>query len=133
MILDSSFLIALFHRDDGAFARGAELARESVPQRIPAPVLGELQYGVEFAGSEAERRGVNNLSALYPVVDVDEEIARRAGRLLAAADRAAGGVDQAGIDDVDPVVAAVADVEDEPVLTDNVADFEELGVPVETW
>jgi len=133
MILDSSYLIALFSRDDDAFARGTDLARRSVPQRIPAPVLDELQYGVEFAGSEAERRGVSNLSNLYPVVEVDEAIAREAGRLLAAADEAAGGVDQAGIDDIDPMVAAVAALEDEPVLTDNVRDFEKLGVAVVSW
>jgi predicted nucleic acid-binding protein len=133
MILDSAFLIDLFARDPDAFEKGTELADRGVAQRLPAPVLDELQYGVEFAGSEAERRGVNNLSELYPVVDVDEKVARRAGRLLGAADKRAGGVDQAGIDDIDPMIAAVADIEDEPVLTDNVAEFEALGVAVETW
>lgn len=133
MILDSAFLIDLFNRDDAAFRKGTELAREGIVQRVPAPVLDELQYGVEFTGSESERRGVNNLSQLYPVVEIDEELARRAGTLLAGADKAAGGVGQAGIDDIDPMIAAVADIENEPVLTDNVEDFEMLDVTVETW
>jgi len=47
--------------------------------------------------------------------------------------QAAGGVDQAGIDDIDPMVAAVAALEDEPVLTDNVRDFEKLGVAIVSW
>ena len=52
---------------------------------------------------------------------------------MAAADEAAGGPGQSGIDDIDPMVAAVADAVDEPVLTENVEDFERLGVAVETW
>lgn len=34
---------------------------------------------------------------------------------------------------MDSMIAAVADVYDEPVLTDNVSDFERLGVAVETY
>jgi len=66
-------------------------------------------------------------------VEVDEQLSRDAGRLCAIADKAAGGVDQAGIDDIDPLVAAVADAYNEPVLMQNVKDFEKLGVAVETW
>lgn len=76
---------------------------------------------------------MGNLSDLYPVVEVDEQLSRDAGRLCAIADKAAGGVDQAGIDDIDPLVAAVADAYNEPVLMQNVKDFEKLGVAVETW
>ncbi|USZ67487.1 hypothetical protein NGM10_12205 [Halorussus salilacus] len=38
-----------------------------------------------------------------------------------------------GIDEVDPTVAAVADVFGEPVVTDNVGDFEALGVDIEGY
>jgi predicted nucleic acid-binding protein len=133
MILDTAFIISLFKRQRAAFSKGAELVDTGVVQRLPAPVLYELQYGVEIGGDEDERRGVGNLSNLYPVVEIDERLARQAGRLSAAADAAAGGVDQAGIDDVDPLVAAVADEYNEPVLTRNVDDFEKLGVDVETY
>lgn len=40
---------------------------------------------------------------------------------------------KSGIDTVDPMVAAVADAYDEPVLTANRADFEALGVAVGTY
>ncbi|MFB6228203.1 MAG: hypothetical protein ABEH88_06475 [Halobacteriales archaeon] len=73
------------------------------------------------------------MAHLYPVVEVDERLARQAGRLCATADTAAGGVDQAGIDDIDPLVAAVADEYNEPVLTRNATDFRQLGVDVETY
>ncbi|MFB6151756.1 MAG: PIN domain-containing protein [Haloarculaceae archaeon] len=133
MILDTAFLIELLREERAAFDKGAELSERGVPQRIPSPVLYELQYGVEMFGDDDERRVIGNLNRLYPVVRVNEQVARRAAELVATADRTAGGPGETGIDDVDPLVAAVADTVDEPVLTTNVDDFETLGVPVETW
>ncbi|WP_101294525.1 PIN domain-containing protein [Halegenticoccus soli] len=130
MILDTSFLIDLFDGRRGAFEKGTELSEAQTVQRVPAPVVMELTYGAEF-GDEGERRNVQNALRMYPVVEQDETIARRAGQLLARADRKAGG--ESGIDKVDPVVGAVSDIYDEPVLTANVEDFEALGVDVETY
>lgn len=133
MILDTSFLIELLGDDSDAFEKGVELAENGIPQRIPSPVLYELQYGVEMEGDPDEQRAVENLPRLYPVVRLNDELAREAARLVATADEAAGGPDQAGIDDVDPMVAAIADTVDEPVLTRNHRDFERLNVEVETF
>jgi len=130
VILDTSFLIDLFAGRESAFEKGSELDDSRVVQRVPSPVVAELSYGVAF-GDGDERRQVHNALRMYPVVRQDEAIARRAGQLLAEADRAADG--DSGIDKVDPMVAAVADRHDEPVLTDNVDDFEALGVAVETY
>lgn len=66
-----------------------------------------------------------------PIVPQNESIAHRAGQLLARADVTAGGA--SGMDKVDSMVAAVADRYDEPVLTDNAADFEALGVDIEAY
>ena len=90
----------------------------------------ELSYSAEF-GDEDERKNVGNALRTYPVVEQDETIARRAGQLLTRADQRADG--ESGIDKVDPMVAAVSDVYDEPVLTDSVEDFTALGVDVETY
>jgi len=133
MILDTSFLIALGNGDRGAFEVGEELAASGEVQWLPAPVVGELEYGVEMAGSDEEKRRVRNACRLYPIVEINAEIARRAGRLLARADRGAGGPGEAGVDDVDAMVAAVSEQLGDPVLTDNVCDFEALGVAVETF
>lgn len=130
MILDTSFLIDLFDGRRNAFEKGRQLSEDGIVQRVPAPVLMELTYGAEF-GDEDERRAVRNAVRMYPVVDQDDRIARRAGRLLARADIDAGG--RTGIDTVDPMVAAVADRYDEPVLTDNVDDFQALDVAVEPY
>ncbi|MFB6232779.1 MAG: hypothetical protein ABEH61_00830 [Haloarculaceae archaeon] len=55
------------------------------------------------------------------------------GRLIADADSRVGGAGETALDDIDPMVAAVADAVDEPVLTSDVEEFETLGVTVETW
>lgn len=130
MILDTSFLIDLFDGQQGAFEKGIELSETRTVQRVPAPVVVELSYGAEF-GDEQERRNVQNALRMYPVVEQDETIAHRAGQLLARADRQADG--ESGIDKVDPMVAAVSDIYDEPVLTANVEHFGALGVDAETY
>jgi len=130
VILDTSFLIDLFDGQQGAFEKGTNLSEAGVVQRVPSPVVTELSYGAEF-GDEEERRNVRNALRMYPIVEQNEAIARRAGQLLARADQRADG--DSGIDKVDPMVAAVADSYDEPVLTDNHEDFDALEVTVETY
>ena len=130
MILDTSFLIDLFDGREGAFEKGIELSETKTVQRVPSPVVMELSYGAEF-GNEDEQRNVRNALRMYPVVEQDETIAHRAGQLLARADQKANG--ESGIDNVDPMVAAVSDGYAEPVLTDNVEDFAALGVGVEPY
>lgn len=90
----------------------------------------ELSYGASF-GDEDEQRAVRNAVRMYPIVEQDEQLVQRAGRLLARADIDADG--RSGIDKVDPMVAAVADRYDEPVLTANIDDFEALDVSVEPY
>jgi predicted nucleic acid-binding protein len=133
MILDSSFLIALGNGDRGAFEKGKELATAGEVQWLPTPVIQELEYGAEMTGSEEERRRIRNACRMYPAVDIDTEIARQAGKLLGRADREAGGPGEAGVDDVDEVIASVSEHLSDPVLTDSVDDFEALGVEVETF
>lgn len=135
MILDTSFLIDLFNRQEDAFSKGLELATNHEIQRVPAPVVTEFTRGVELLGTEDEARKLRNLLRMYPVVDLSADTARRAGELHARADERAreDGAESAGIDSINPMVAAVADVLGEPVVTDNVADFETLGVEVERY
>jgi predicted nucleic acid-binding protein len=130
VILDTSFLIDLFDGRQDAFEKGLELSETRTVQRVPTPVVMELSYGAEFGGDE-ERRNVQNALRMYPVVEQNETIARRAGQLLARADEQADG--ESGIDKVDPMVAAVSDIYDEPVLTANGEHFGRLGVEVETY
>jgi len=131
MIVDSSYLFDLMAGDPDAFEKGSELVERGEMQWLPTPVVAETYYGVATARSETTEAEVRNRLLGYPRIDVDEEIARTAGELLAAADDEAGA--PAGIASNDAYIAAMAEVLDDAVLTDNVEDFESLGVPVETY
>ena len=130
MILDTSFLIDLFRDRRTAFEKGVRLAERQITQRIPSPVISELSYGAAL-GDETERRNVENAIRTYRVVVQAEATARRSGELLATTDTVSAVTNE--LRDVDAMIAAVADVYDEPVLTDNVSDFEALGVDIETY
>jgi predicted nucleic acid-binding protein len=131
MILDTNYLIQLFTGQQGAHDKARELHANNEVQRVPAPVFTEIEYGAEFALDEDERRRIRNVSRMYSVTRLSEGIARRAGQLHAQADKAQNG--NSGADAVDAMVAAVADTAGETVVTDNVRDFQQLGVEVESF
>jgi predicted nucleic acid-binding protein len=131
VIIDSSYLFDLMADDPDAFAKGADLVADGEMQWLPTPVVAETYYGVATARSNTTEQDVRNRLLGYPRIDVDEEIARRAGALLAAADDRAGS--NAGVGANDGYIAAMADILDDAVLTANVEDFEALGVAVETY
>jgi len=131
VILDTNFLIDLFDGDEAAHAKARDLHERQTIQRIPAPVLAELEYGAEYELDDDERRRVRNVSRMYSVTRLDENLALRAGQLMATADRETGGA--TGADLVDAMVAAVGEVSDEAVLTDDEADFEDLGASTESF
>lgn len=131
MILDSSYRLDLMADDAAAFAKGTHLVETGELQWLPTPVVAEAYDGVATARSDTIEQELRNRLLGYPRIEVDEEIARRAGELLAAADDRADG--HAGVGANDGYIAAMADLLDDAVLTDNVADFEAMGVPVETY
>jgi len=108
-----------------AIEKGTALTEAGNVQWLPTPVMAEVHYGVAYTASEEARRTVQNALLGYPRVDIDEEIARTASTLLAAADRAADR--NSGVETNDAHIGAIADVLDEPVLTANPDDFETLG------
>jgi predicted nucleic acid-binding protein len=131
MIIDASYLFDLMAEKPDAFDKGTELVDRGEMQWLPTPVVAEVYYGVATARSDTTEADVRNRLLAYPRVEVDEEIARTAGELLAAADDAVGG--NAGVGANDAYIAAMAEVLDDTVLTDNVEDFRSLGVPVESY
>jgi predicted nucleic acid-binding protein len=131
MILDTSYLINLFcgHRGAHEKARGLHDRREI--QRVPASVFPELEYGAEYELDEEERRRIRNVSRMYSVTRLNEEMARRAGQLHARADKEQGG--NSGADAIDAMVAAVPETSGEKLITENVTDIQQLGVGVESF
>jgi predicted nucleic acid-binding protein len=128
VILDTSFLIDLLRRDEAAQETMRALERAGEPIKIPAMTILELFVGVaQSNATREEERAVRRVLSDYPRVDMDETIARRAGRMIGALNP------ELPAEKGDAAVAATADVADETVLTRNTVDFERLGVDVETY
>ncbi|SFR32335.1 type II toxin-antitoxin system VapC family toxin [Halorubrum sodomense] len=129
MLPDTSFLIDLMNGDEDAVEKARELETELIQQRISSMTLFELYYGIARATeSEDERKKVENILASKPVHPADTAVMRKAGRL-------AGELQNEGtpVGDGDVIIAATAEVVDEPVLTRNVDDFERLDVEIERY
>ncbi|WP_434520930.1 type II toxin-antitoxin system VapC family toxin [Halorubrum sp. AS12] len=129
MLLDTSFLIDLMNGDEDAVEKARELETELVQQRISSMTLFELYYGIARATeSESERQKVEDILASKPIHPADTAVMRKAGRL-------AGELQNEGapVGDGDVIIAATAEVVDEPVLTRNVEDFERLDVDIESY
>jgi len=131
MIIDSTYLFDLMSADSDAFEKGAELVERGEMQWLPTPVVAEAYYGVTTVRSEGTEEELENRLLGYPRVDVDEEVARTAGELLARADDEEGG--DAGVEANDGYIAAMAEILDDAVLTENVEDFKKMGVDVESY
>lgn len=132
MILDSSYLFDLMRNDPDAFEKGVELVERGEVQWLPTPVVAEAYYGVFTSGSDRTEAELRNRLLGYPRVDVTEEIARTAGKLLVRA--AEENTDTDGNPGAnDAYIAAMAESIDDAVLTENVAGFRRLGVAVETY
>jgi tRNA(fMet)-specific endonuclease VapC len=129
VLLDTTYLIDLMNGDEAAVEKARELEANLVQQRLSAMTLFELYHGIARSGkAEAERREVENVLASKPVHPADATVMRKAGRL-------SGRLMNEGdaVADGDVIIGATAEIVDEPVLTRNDADFERLGVAVETY
>jgi len=82
MILDTGFFIALDEGKESAIEIKDELVGSGLPQRIPSIVVQELYVSVG-AGTQSFQNveKYEKLMANYPVVPLDENIAKRAGAL----------------------------------------------------
>lgn len=129
MLLDTTFLIDLMRRDEAAVAKATELETDLVQQRLSAMTLFELYYGVARSNvPDEERETVEEVLASKPVYPADTAVMRAAGRLSGQLAN-----DGNTVADGDVIIAATANIVDEPVLTRNVDDFERLDVDIETY
>ena len=131
MILDTEFLISLRAGESGAVDLAADLEAASVPTRVPAVVVQELYVGVGAGDDATENaRAYEALVANKPVVEIDANIARRAG-VLEGHHLTSDAKPTLGPGDA--TVAATGLVFNEPVVT-NDTDFEHVdGLDVERY
>lgn len=130
MILDTGFFIALDEGKQSAIDKKDELVGSGLPQRIPSVVIEELYVSVG-AGTRSFQNAekYEKLMANYPVVPLDENIAKRAGALEgihAVSDS------KTNLGAGDAIVAATALQFNEPVVGED-SDFGDVdGLEVES-
>jgi tRNA(fMet)-specific endonuclease VapC len=132
MILDTSYIIALDKQNPDAVELSKKHDAANLPQRLPATVLSELYVSVGAGELPHDNvRAYEELIGNLPLIDVDENIARRAGAIqgehLASDAKSALGL-------ADATIAATALVYNEPVVTDDVDDFGSVeGLDIISW
>jgi predicted nucleic acid-binding protein len=115
--------------DEAAVEKARELEKDLVQQRLSTMTVFELYYGVARAiESEAEQETVESVLDSKPTHSADTAVMQKAGRLAGELMN-----DGNAIGDGDVIIAATADIVEEPVLTRNVDDFERLRVDIETY
>ncbi len=115
--------------DEAAILKARELEENLIQQRLSSMTLFELYYGIERSNqSDAERKKVETVLSSKPIHPADAAVMRKAGRL-------SGQLTNEGnaVSDGDVIIAATAEVVDEPVLTRNLKDFERLPVEIEIY
>lgn len=132
MILDTTYLIDLATGDSAAVELARKHEASSVPRRVPTMVVSELYTSVGAGSKPNENaRKYEELLGHLPIVDMDANVARRAG-VLRGSHIASESKPRLGRGD--STIAATALVYDEPVVTDDVADFDSVdGLRVVTW
>jgi len=132
MILDTSYIIALDEQDPDAIALSRTHDAANLPQRLPATVLSELYVSVGAGQHPHDNvRVYEELIGNLPLIEIDENIARRAGAIqgehLASDTKSTLGL-------ADATIAATALVYNEPVVTDDVDDFGNVeGLDIVSW
>lgn len=129
MILDTDFFISLRTGTAAAIDKAAELERSGQPTRVPTAVIQELFVGVGAGFADAAQE-YDALLANEPMVNLDENIARKAGRLEGehiSSDH------KPDLGPVDAIVAATGLTYSEPVVSRD-EDFDSVdGLTVEYW
>jgi len=130
MIQDTSFIIDLLRGDDDAETLHAVLEHDNRSQKLSSVTVLELYEGIGRAGTSRESdEQVLAVLDSKSVVDADETVMRKAGRL-------SGELISAGerIDREDCIIAATALLNDEPVITRNTDHFERIdGLDVRSY
>lgn len=123
MILDTAFVIDVMNDDEGAVDAYREFEAAGQQQYLSSITVLELYEGIARAlGSDTERERVRDVIDTRPVLPADRTVMAKAGRI-------SGELITEGseIDREDCIIAATALIEDEPVVTHDIAHFERVG------
>jgi predicted nucleic acid-binding protein len=130
LLADTSFLIDLMVGDKAAVEKAREIDAKGTPLIVSAPTVFELYVGISL-GRKAEEEKARVLVVLesLPFLPLDVESSKAGGRIYGEKKRMGSTVDPE-----DAMVAGIARVHGEKVLTRNLKHFQGIeGVNVESY
>ena len=130
MILDTSFIIDLMDGDEPALARKRKIEENKESYRVAAPTIFELWSGI-FSSSMPDKEKSKVFTALSEIntIQIGRTSAEKAGEIH-------GSLVKKGqpIDSIDCMIASVALLENEILLTRNTKHFTRIsGLKVEGY
>ena len=130
MIADTTFLIDLMIGDEAAVEKARDIESKSIPLAVTAPSVFELYVGLSLSRkAEEEKTNIMGVLESLPFLPLDSESAKVGGRIFG--DKRCAG---SQIDPEDAMVAGIAKVHGEKVLTRNIKHFRGVeGVSVESY
>ncbi len=122
MIADTTFIIDLMNNDERAVAKLQELIKRSEPQSVTALTIFELFSGLARCNKPAEERNkiMKTLSGQL-VVHLDSDSAEKGGEIDGSLIK-----EGKGIDAIDCMIAGIALIKNDIILTRNVKDFSKI-------
>ena len=130
MILDTTFLIDLMKEDSPAVRKLEEMERNKITQNIASPTLYELYVGITLSTKpEKEKNKVLDTLTSINILGLNAKSAAKAGE-------AQGRLIKEGkmIDPEDAMIAGIALLNNESLLTKNVEHFSRIrDLKIETY
>jgi predicted nucleic acid-binding protein len=130
LLADTSFLIDLMVGDKAAVEKAMEIEAKGTPLIVSAPTVFELYVGISLSrkAEEGKARVLVVLESL-PFLPLDVESSKAGGRIYGEKKRMG-----LTVDPEDAMVAGIARVHGEKVLTRNLKHFQGIeGVNVESY
>lgn len=130
MLADTSFLIDVMVGDEAAVEKAKEIETKGAPLIVSAPTVFELYVGISLSHKvEEEKARILAVLDSLPFMPLDVESSKAGGRIYGEKKRMGS-----TIDPEDAMVAGIARVNGEKVLTRNLKHFQGIeGVNVEPY
>ncbi len=122
MLLDTSFIIDLLRGRESAVKKIQMLESEAIATNISAPSIFELFIGISLTKKPAaEKKKIMDVLESWGTLSLDSNCAARGGIIHGQLIK-----EGQSIDPEDSMIAAIAIVNDETLLTKNVKHFERI-------
>jgi predicted nucleic acid-binding protein len=130
LLADTSFLIDLMVGDKAAVEKAREIEAKDTPLTVSAPTIFELYVGIYLSSKvEEEKNRILAVLESLPFLPLDIESSKAGGRIYAEKKRMGSTVEPE-----DAMIAGIARVHGEKVLTRNLRHFQGIeGVGIEAY